>query len=118
MIFIYFLIIITTIYFLFFNNKETVQASLLRPGSVVIDTHAGCCMADGDFEFMNFPVYKAARLVHTYFRGTFVSSALCNKWSNAMHLSFYCGTFVNITMFSELFESLKTYLATIPHSTT
>lgn len=86
---------------------------MLRPGSVVIDAHAGCCMSDGDFEFMNFPVYKAAQLVHTYFRGTFVSSPLCNKWSNAMHLSFYCGTFVNITMFNELFESLKTYLATI-----
>ena len=91
------------------HGAESIFATFLRPGSVIVDLHPGCCMQD-EFSYTNAQMYKAAGLVHTYFEGTFASSSICGREWHALHMSYYCGTLVDIAMLSEAFNSMASYL--------
>jgi len=91
------------------HGAESIFATFLQPGSVIIDIHPGCCMQE-EFSYTNAQMYKAAGLVHTYFEGAFASSPICGRKWHALHMSYYCGTLIDIAMLSDIFNSLASFL--------
>lgn len=63
-----------------------------------------------EFSYTNAQMYRAAGLVHTYFEGTFASSSICGRKWHSLHMSYYCGTLIDIALLSEVFNSMASYL--------